>query len=134
MSNSSINNTSGHNAEVQPIRLGKSLVVAVDGPSGSGKSSVSKAVAERLGLAFLDTGAMYRRVTWHCLNAALNLTNAGAVEAAARTIKIEQSLDPGTDFVKVNGCQCRCHEFGRPSGVGAPTARDYRRVQAPHCG
>ena len=103
MSNFSINNSSGHNAEVQPIRLGKSLVVAVDGPSGSGKSSVSKAVAERLGLAFLDTGAMYRSVTWHCLNAALNLTNAGAVEGAARTIKIEPSLDPGTDFVKVNG-------------------------------
>ena len=41
------------------------LVVAVDGPSGSGKSSVSKEVARRLGAAYLDTGAMYRAVAWH---------------------------------------------------------------------
>ncbi|PYI38550.1 (d)CMP kinase [Arthrobacter psychrolactophilus] len=87
----------------QPIRLGKSLVVAVDGPSGSGKSSVSKAVAQRLGLAFLDTGAMYRSVAWHCINAQINLEDAVAVEAAARTIKMEQSMVPETEFFKVNG-------------------------------
>ncbi|WP_449372458.1 (d)CMP kinase [Arthrobacter psychrolactophilus] len=93
------------NAEVaeQPIRLGKSLVVAVDGPSGSGKSSVSKAVAQRLGLAFLDTGAMYRSVAWHCINAQINLEDAVAVEAAARTIKMEQSMVPEIEFFKVNG-------------------------------
>lgn len=88
---------------VQQIRQGKSLVVAVDGPSGSGKSSVSKAVAQRLGLAFLDTGAMYRSIAWHCLNALIPLENAGAVEAAARTIKLEQSMVPETEFFKVNG-------------------------------
>ena len=43
------------------------LVVAVDGPSGSGKSSTSRGVARRLGLRYLDTGAMYRAVTWHFL-------------------------------------------------------------------
>lgn len=93
------------NAEVaeQPIRLGKSLVVAVDGPSGSGKSSVSKAVAQRLGLAFLDTGAMYRSIAWHCINAQINLEDAVAVEAAARTIKMEQSMVPDVEFFKVNG-------------------------------
>lgn len=85
------------------LRLGKSLVVAVDGPSGSGKSSVSKAVARRLGLAFLDTGAMYRALTWHCLNGRINLENAAAVEAAARTLKIEQNLTPDGEFVRVNG-------------------------------
>ncbi len=85
------------------IRLGKPLVVAVDGPSGSGKSSVSKAVARRLGLAFLDTGAMYRAVTWHCLNGRINLENAAAVEAAARTLNIDQSLTPDGEFVRVNG-------------------------------
>lgn len=88
---------------VQQIRIGKPLVVAVDGPSGSGKSSVSKAVAQRLGLAFLDTGAMYRSVAWHCLNAQISLDDAGAVEAAARTIKLEQSMVPETEFFKVNG-------------------------------
>lgn len=88
---------------VQQIRLGKPLVIAVDGPSGSGKSSVSKAVAQRLGLAFLDTGAMYRSVAWHCLNALISLDDAGAVEAAARTIKLEQSMVPEIEFFKVNG-------------------------------
>ncbi|ALO67489.1 cytidylate kinase [Arthrobacter alpinus] len=88
---------------VQQIRIGKPLVIAVDGPSGSGKSSVSKAVAQRLGLAFLDTGAMYRSVAWHCLNAQISLDDAGAVEAAARTIKMEQSMVPETEFFKVNG-------------------------------
>lgn len=87
----------------QPLRVGKPLVVAVDGPSGSGKSSVSKAVAKRLALAFLDTGAMYRSVVWHCLNGRINLENAGAVEAAARTIKMEQSMSPDAELFKVNG-------------------------------
>lgn len=88
---------------VQQIRIGKPLVIAVDGPSGSGKSSVSKAVAQRLGLAFLDTGAMYRSVAWHCLNARISFEDAGAVEAAARTINMEQSMVPDTEFFKVNG-------------------------------
>lgn len=48
-------------ASVQP------LVVAIDGPSGSGKSTVARILAERLGYAYLDTGAMYRAVTWHLL-------------------------------------------------------------------
>lgn len=87
----------------EQLRQGKPLVVAIDGPSGSGKSSVSKAVAKRLGLAFLDTGAMYRALTWHCLNGRISFSNAAAVEAAARTLKIEQSLTPDAEFVKVNG-------------------------------
>ena len=49
-------------------------VVAVDGPSGSGKSTVSRRVAQRLGLRYLDTGAMYRAVTWAVLRAGLDLT------------------------------------------------------------
>lgn len=89
-------------ASVQ-LRQGKPLVIAIDGPSGSGKSSVSKAVAKRLGLAFLDTGAMYRALTWHCLNGRIDLNNAAAVEAAARTITLEQNLTPEGEFVKVNG-------------------------------
>lgn len=84
-----------------PVRLGKSLVVAIDGPSGSGKSSVSKEVARRLGLAYLDTGAMYRAVTWHCVNLELDLDDAVAVERATRTIELKLSTDPDTEFVRV---------------------------------
>lgn len=85
------------------LRVGKSLVVAIDGPSGSGKSSVSREVAARLGLAYLDTGAMYRALTWHCVNGRIDLTNAVAVEGAARTLKIEQNLTAGEERVVVNG-------------------------------
>lgn len=84
-----------------PVRLGKSLVVAIDGPSGSGKSSVSKEVARRLGLAYLDTGAMYRAVTWHCVNLGLDLDDAVAVEQATRSIEMKLSTDPDSEFVRV---------------------------------
>ena len=49
------------------------LVIAIDGPSGSGKSSVSRAVAQYLVLAYLDTGAMYRALTWWCVQEGVDL-------------------------------------------------------------
>ena len=60
------------------------LVVAIDGPSGSGKSSVSRAVARELGIGYLDTGAMYRAVTWWCLEEGVDLDDADAVAARPR--------------------------------------------------
>lgn len=87
--------------EATTVRLGKSLVVAIDGPSGSGKSSVSKEVARRLGLVYLDTGAMYRAVTWHCLDLDLDLDDAVAVEQATRTIELDISTDPDAERVRV---------------------------------
>lgn len=58
-----------------------SVVVAVDGPAGSGKSSVSRAAAARLGFDFLDTGAAYRALTWFALERGLDPTDADAVVA-----------------------------------------------------
>ena len=60
------------------------LTIAIDGPSGSGKSSVSRAVARRLGVGYLDTGAMYRALTWWCLERGIDLTDTDAVADAAR--------------------------------------------------
>ena len=54
------------------------IVVAVDGPSGSGKSSTSRGVAARLGLRYLDTGAMYRGMTWWMLRAGVDVTDPAA--------------------------------------------------------
>lgn len=87
--------------EATTVRLGKGLVVAIDGPSGSGKSSVSKEVARRLGLAYLDTGAMYRAVTWHCIDLGLDLDDAVAVEHATRTIELDISTNPDAELVHV---------------------------------
>ncbi len=80
---------------------GTPLVVAVDGPSGSGKSSVSRSVAARLGLAYLDTGAMYRAITWWCLELALDLHDTPAVAAAAREAVLVMGTDPAAPTVRV---------------------------------
>ena len=79
------------------------LTIAIDGPSGSGKSSVSKAVARRLGVGYLDTGAMYRALTWWCLERGLDLTDTGAVAAAARELPLEIGTDPDAPSVTVDG-------------------------------
>ncbi len=79
------------------------LVVAIDGPSGSGKSSVAKEAARRLGAAYLDTGAMYRAVTWHCLDAGTDLSDAHAVAQAVKDAELEISTDPGIERVLIHG-------------------------------
>ena len=78
-------------------------VIAIDGPSGSGKSSVSKAVARALGAGFLDTGAMYRAVTWWCLEKGIDLDDHAAVAQAARLLPLELGTDPATPSVRVYG-------------------------------
>lgn len=62
---------------------GSGVLIAVDGPSGSGKSTVSKRVATALGIAFLETGAMYRALTWLCMQDGVDLGDADAVLAKA---------------------------------------------------
>lgn len=79
------------------------LVVAIDGPSGSGKSSVSKAVARALGLAYLDTGAMYRAATWWCREQGVPLDDASAVAAAVRAMPLVMGVDPEAPGVHVDG-------------------------------
>lgn len=79
------------------------LVVAIDGPSGSGKSSVSRAVARRLGTAYLDTGAMYRAATWWCLEEGVDLTDQAAVAAAVDVMPLVMGIDPAAPTVHVDG-------------------------------
>ncbi len=79
------------------------MIVAIDGPSGSGKSSVSRAVARELGVGFLDTGAMYRALTWWCLDRGIDLADRAAVGAAAADLPLEQGSDPDAPTVAVGG-------------------------------
>ncbi len=79
------------------------FVVAVDGPSGSGKSSVSKQVARSLGYGYLDTGAMYRALTWWCLQQGVDLTDADAITAAAQAFPLAIGTDPDAPTVAVDG-------------------------------
>ena len=82
------------------------LVIAVDGPSGSGKSSVSRAVAARLGLRYLDTGAMYRALTWWALDRGIDLSDPGtqpAVAELARSLPLDMGQTPTSVDVRVDG-------------------------------
>jgi len=60
------------------------MVVAIDGPAGAGKSTVARALAERLGFRYLDTGAMYRALTWLAMQRGLDLSNAEGLAQLAR--------------------------------------------------
>ncbi len=79
------------------------FVVAIDGPSGSGKSSVSKQVARSLGYGYLDTGAMYRALTWWCLHEGVDLRDPAAITAAAERLPLVIGTDPDDPTVKVKG-------------------------------
>ena len=78
------------------------MVIAVDGPSGSGKSSISKESAKRLGFNFLDTGAMYRSITWFCVTKNLTEEDLIIERINNKDFKLDISIDPLKDQVKVN--------------------------------
>ncbi len=79
------------------------LVVAVDGPSGSGKSTVCRRVAAVLGLRYLDTGAMYRALTWWALERGVDLDDQPAVAALAADLPLDLGQDPSAPYVRVGG-------------------------------
>ena len=79
------------------------IVVAIDGPSGSGKSTVSRRVAAGLGLAYLDTGAMYRAAAWWCERRGVDLGDAAAVAGAVRAMPLDMGLDPRSPGVVCDG-------------------------------
>jgi len=87
--------------------LSATLVVAIDGPSGSGKSSVSRAVASALELAYLDTGAMYRAATWWCVSRGLDLGDRAAVAAAVDGFPLVMGVDPSNPTVHVGDVDVR---------------------------
>ncbi|HEY6574384.1 MAG TPA: (d)CMP kinase [Mycobacterium sp.] len=74
-----------------------SLVIAVDGPAGTGKSSVSRGLARSLGARYLDTGAMYRIVTLAVLRAGIDLTDIPAIEVATADVPLSVGYDPNED-------------------------------------
>lgn len=77
--------------------MSSSLVIAVDGPAGTGKSSVSRSLARSLGARYLDTGAMYRIVTLAVLRAGIDLDDVEAVGAAAADVDLAVGYDPDED-------------------------------------
>ena len=79
------------------------LVIAVDGPAGSGKSSAARGVARALQLRYLDTGAMYRALTWMALQAGVDVGSPAAVAAFLPGPAIEPGTDPAAPAIRAGG-------------------------------
>ncbi len=124
---------------------GRRLVVAVDGPSGSGKSSVSREVARRLGLRYLDTGAMYRALTWWAIERGADLDDQPEVARLARELPLEIGTTTDSSQLTVDGhdvsaaireprisaaVSAVATNLGCPRRAGPPAARD--RVRRRH--
>jgi pantoate ligase/cytidylate kinase len=78
-------------------------IIAIDGPAGAGKSTVARSVAKQLGLFYLDTGAMYRALTWFVLEAGVDLRDEPAVAELAHQCEIDFQTDTAIPVVLVNG-------------------------------
>jgi CMP/dCMP kinase len=78
-------------------------VVAVDGPSGSGKSTVSRRLAVALDARYLDTGAMYRAVTWAVLRAGVDPADADAIAKIAGEVQLDSGTDPDEPHISADG-------------------------------
>lgn len=82
------------------------MIVAIDGPAGSGKSTVARALAAREGFTYLDTGAMYRAVTWSCLQRGVDVSNVDAVGKLASELDIVLENGQSGPTVCVDGADC----------------------------
>ncbi|MEU2612398.1 (d)CMP kinase [Micromonospora sp. NPDC007271] len=96
-------------------------VVAVDGPSGSGKSTVSRRLAVRIGARYLDTGAMYRAVTWAVLRSAVDLTDTESVTKVTSEVDLRIGTDPEGYGVTADGVDV-AKEIRGPEVTGAVSA------------
>lgn len=77
--------------------------IAIDGPSGAGKSSLAKAAAAKLGIVYVDTGALYRTVGYYVTQKGIDPKDAAAVTAVLPEIHIELKFEDGTQYVYLNG-------------------------------
>ncbi|GAB6138423.1 (d)CMP kinase [Halanaerobaculum tunisiense] len=83
--------------------MDKELTVAIDGPAGAGKSTVAKEVATRLGYIYVDTGAMYRAITYKALQADIDLESETSLVSLAQQVKIRFQKQEGQDRVLLDG-------------------------------
>lgn len=79
------------------------MIIAIDGPSGSGKSTVAKALAHKAHLTYLDTGAMYRAITWRCLKHQVSFDDTRAIIVCAQAMKLVMKSDERGLRVEVDG-------------------------------
>lgn len=79
------------------------IKIAIDGPSGAGKSTVAKALAAKMGIVYVDTGALYRTVGYAAVSAGISTKDADAIEALLPSVKVDVKYENGTQCVYLNG-------------------------------
>ena len=77
--------------------------IAIDGPGGAGKSSVAKKIAAKLGIIYVDTGALYRTIGLHMLNKGISPTDCEAVNAELGNFTLEMKFEGGKQMILLNG-------------------------------
>jgi CMP/dCMP kinase len=107
------------------------IVVAIDGPAGAGKSTVGRAVAQRLGLEYLDTGAMYRAVTFAALRRGVDPADEHDVAELCESLELAVGSDPSGTVVVVDGVDATIEIRGREvtSAVSAVAANSRVRSE-----
>ena len=119
--------------------MGDPIVIALDGTSASGKSTNAKLIAKALGYAYVDTGAMYRSLAWHCLEKGVDLDNDKAVASLCRRWKTELRNDNGHIRLYVNGYfpekEIRTAETSAavPTVAAVPGVRKWMKVKQRAC-
>ena len=105
------------------------MIIAIDGPAGSGKSTIAKYIAKNLNYRYIDTGAMYRAVAWSANNEGIDLDDENAVGQWAADLEIEFIADPTGQQVKVNGENAAGLLKNEIVGRGAAKVAAQKRVR-----
>ncbi|MCW2692528.1 MAG: cmk [Mycobacterium sp.] len=106
------------------------VVVALDGPGGSGKSSVARRLAAALGAGYLDTGAMYRAVTWAVLQAGIDPQDAAAVTARVLTAELRSGTDPTAPTITLDGADVSTEIRSEPVTLAVSAVSAVPEVRA----
>ena len=107
------------------------LIITIDGPAGSGKSSVARELARRLGYRYLNTGAMYRAVGHACLQRNVAFEDHDAVTQTAKSIEFSMSADPVLPHLLVNGEDLGGTLFEPCLLYTSPSPRDVEESRMP---
>ena len=91
------------------LKSNETVVIAIDGPAASGKSTVARSLASRLGYRFLNSGDLYRAVTWACLQRGIDCHDVGAVASATGQTRVEVGCDGSEYFPLVDNEDPRAH-------------------------
>ena len=105
------------------------MIIAIDGPAGSGKSTIAKFIAKRLNYRYIDTGSMYRAVAWSAEKKDIDLSDENAVGQWVTQLKIEFVADPAGQQVKVNGENATGLLKNEVVGRGAAKVAAQKRVR-----